>query len=115
MSLQLRGDGFGWMGGLVILMQLRRRMSALRTTLKVPEGPEGARFEEVSADEFSSQLTCLLFELNLNGCAVWEEVRQTGFGIADGACRPKGCQSRYVSADQSWSSLDLRLEHCEIP
>lgn len=51
MSLQLRGDGFGWMGGLVILMQLRRRMSALRTTLKVPEGPEGAKFEEVCADQ----------------------------------------------------------------
>ncbi|GAQ86624.1 hypothetical protein KFL_003000170 [Klebsormidium nitens] len=43
----LRGDGFGWMGGLVILMELRRRMSALRTTIRVPDGPEGSKLEEM--------------------------------------------------------------------
>lgn len=52
------------MGGLVILMELRRRMSALRTTLRVPDGPEGSKLEEVSgtlSQLFSLRALCINF------------------------------------------------------
>lgn len=42
-----RVGGYGWVGGLVVMVELRRRLIALRETLKLPPCDTSADLDEV--------------------------------------------------------------------